>query len=73
MGSVIAFPARFDEHGHAWEPWCSEAAVARHYGVTTRTVRRWRRAGAPSRRVEGSRRYRLSEVDRWLSAREDGS
>lgn len=70
MGSVIAFPARFDEHGHRWEPWISEAAIARHFGVTTRTVRKWRLNGLPSRRVEGSRRYRLSQVDAWLMARE---
>lgn len=73
MGSVIAFPARFDEHGNAWEPWTSEDAIARHFGVTARTVRKWRLAGMPSRRVEGSRRYRLSQVDQWLAAREAGS
>jgi hypothetical protein len=65
---VIALPGR--EHGtNGWEPWLDEHAVARHYGVSTRTIRRWRLSGMPSRAFEGTRRYRLSECDRWHEVR----
>jgi hypothetical protein len=44
-----------------WEPWLGEDAIARHYGVSTRTNRRSRRFGMPSREFGGVRRYRLLE------------
>jgi hypothetical protein len=34
---VIAFPARHAD-GERWEPWVDESAVARHFGVSARTV-----------------------------------
>jgi hypothetical protein len=61
---VIAFPAR-KRGGGRWEPWVPESIVARHYDVSTRTVRRWREAGMPSRMMGSSRRFRLSEIEAW--------
>ena len=48
-----------------WEPWLDERVVASHYGVSTRTIRRWRAGGMPSRVFGGVRRYRLSECEAW--------
>jgi hypothetical protein len=63
-GRVIAFPDRW--HGaERWEPFVAEATVARHFSVTTRTVRRWRLAGMPSYAIGGCRRFRLSECEAW--------
>jgi hypothetical protein len=53
-----------------WEPWVDDAAVARHFDVSPRTVRRWLMLGVPSRRIGGVRRYRLSEVEAWHERRE---
>ena len=61
---VIVFPAR-KRGGERWEPWVTESVVARHYNVSTRTVRRWREAGMPSRILGSSRRFRLSEIEAW--------
>ena len=49
------------------EPWVSKATVARHFGVTPRTVDRWRKAGMPwMRRYPNSPvKFKLSEVERW--------
>jgi hypothetical protein len=65
---VIAFPPRW-RGGELWEPWVSEAVIARHYDVSARTVRRWRAQRMPSRLLGGSRRFRLSEVERWHTER----
>lgn len=51
------------------EPWLTEQLIAAHFGVSLRTVRRWRAAGCPSRKMGAARRYRLSEVDAWLRSR----
>ena len=67
-GVVVSMPTRVDTPG-AREPWLDERALARHYGVSTRTVRRWRAGGMPSRLFGGVRRYRLSECERWHEAR----
>lgn len=64
---IIPFPAR-EREGVTWEPWVGERVVAQHFGVSDRTVRRWMAAGMPSRLVGASRRYRLSECDRWHDA-----
>jgi hypothetical protein len=72
-GTVFPFPARYNEHGVRWEPWCDEGAAARHFGVSGATVRRWRKLGMPSRRFGGARRYRLSECDAWHAAQENAS
>ncbi len=65
---VIAFPAR-RRGGELWEPWVSEAVIARHYDVSERTVRRWRAQGMPSRMLGGWRRFRLSQVESWHAER----
>ena len=71
-GRVIAFPARFEESGTAWEPWVDGHAIARHFSASERTIRRWRTLGMPSRLFEGLRRYRVSECEAW-HAREPGA
>lgn len=63
-GQVVQFPSPT-----TWEPWVDARAVARHFGVSQRTVERWQHAGAPSRLVGASRRYRLSAIDAWLGGR----
>lgn len=62
--SVIPFPQR-QVDGETWEPWIDEHALARHYGVSTRTVRRWRADGLPSRLIGSCRRYRISDAEAW--------
>lgn len=59
-GTVIQFPRRYDE-----EPWLRADQLAAHFGVTTRTIRRWREAGMPSRLHHGRRRFRLSAAEAW--------
>lgn len=49
------------------EPWVSKRTVADHYGFTTRTVTKWVTHGCPSRLLSNTRRFRLSEVDAWLT------
>jgi hypothetical protein len=71
-GRVLAFPARFDGNGAAWEPWVDERTIARHFNASERTIRRWRTLGMPSRLFEGLRRYRVSECESW-HARETGA
>lgn len=67
---VIAFPTR--QLGEtAWEAWADEPTIARHFAVSDRTIRRWRDAGMPSKLRGGSRRYRISECERWLDDREE--
>jgi hypothetical protein len=65
---VIQFPARYQD-GQQWEPWLDERAIALHFGVSTRTVRRWRVEGLPSKLLGASRRFRLSEVEHWHAER----
>lgn len=66
---IVPFPERRRD-GELWEPWVDEGVVARHFGVSGRTVRRWGRLGLPSRKVGGARRFRLSVVEAWHDARE---
>ena len=68
-GRLVAFPADRAVGLAAFEPWVDEAVVARHYSVSTRTVRRWRLAGMPSRLVGGQRRFRIGETERWHAER----
>jgi len=63
-GKVVRFPRRYVD-GEPWEPWVDAHAVARHFSVSTRTVRRWRVAGMPSLLVGAQRRYRIGEAERW--------
>jgi hypothetical protein len=66
---VIPFPARRRD-GDVSEPWLDGTQLGRHFGVSDRTVRRWRAEGMPSKLLGGSRRYRISEAERWHSTRE---
>jgi phage terminase Nu1 subunit (DNA packaging protein) len=69
-GRLVVFPAR-ERDGRAWEPWVDEPTIARHFGaVSTRTIRRWRKQGMPSRMNGGRRQYRISECEAWHDARE---
>ena len=55
---IYQFSPRQRTHKQS-EPWLNEATVGRHFGVSTRTIRRWRLEGMPSRMLGGSRRFRL--------------
>ncbi|HZV74544.1 MAG TPA: hypothetical protein VFF79_12575 [Conexibacter sp.] len=67
--TILQFPQRHVD-GKVWEPWIGEREIARHYGnVSTRTVRRWRLAGMPSRLIGGQRMFRISETERWHAER----
>lgn len=70
---VIAFPARRDDAGRQWEAWVDERAVARHFGASARTIRRWRALGMPSRLFAGLRRYRISECEAWHAGERSAS
>ena len=51
--------------GELSKPWMTGDIIARHHGVSARTVRRWWAQGMPSRMIGSSRRFRLSDVERW--------
>jgi hypothetical protein len=68
LGVVVSMPLR--SGAGTSEPWMSERAVALQFQVSTRTVRRWRAAGMPSRVFGGVRRYRLSDCETWHELRE---
>lgn len=55
------------------ERWVSRHEVADHLGVSVDTVDRLVREGCPSVKLDdaptGARRFRLSQVDAWLAAR----
>lgn len=55
----------FDE-----EPFVTDVEVAEHLGVTRMSVYRWtKNLGLPSHKLGRSRRFKLSEVDAWATAR----
>ncbi len=62
MGTLIQFPT-----ATSWEPWVSTDVIARHLGVSTRTLHRYRQAGLPHVRHPSGMRYKLSEVDEWVA------
>lgn len=49
------------------ERWLSKRELAAHYSFSYRWVEEQTRKGMPSRRIGGQLRFRLSEVDPWLS------
>lgn len=57
-------------HGEPVPPWLYED-VARHMGVSERTVRRWVREGIGPRavRVGNTVRFRQEDVAAWLNER----
>lgn len=53
-----------------FEAWLTRTELARLYGVSERTVARWIVEGCPSQTWGARfRRFRLSEVERWLTQR----
>ena len=47
------------------------AQLARHFNLNEATIRRWRHDGMPAKKYNSRLyRYRLSEVEDWLEARE---
>lgn len=67
FADLIRFPG-WPERGPAdREPWVTETALARYFAVATRTVRRWRAKGMPSATIGGTRRYRVSACEAWLT------
>ena len=57
-----------DSNGN--KPDATVADLAKHYGVSERTVRRWLAdTDIPHRRVGGTIRFVLAEVDEWTKAR----
>jgi hypothetical protein len=67
-GQLIAFPQRRRD-GEQWEGWVDETIVARHFGVSSRTVRRWRTHGCPSMLIGGLRKYRIGALEAWHAER----
>ena len=70
---VIDFQqARARRTARATEPWVSKADVARHLGVSTRTVNRLMQRGLPyRRRFEHSfPRFQLGAVEEWMEGRD---
>lgn len=58
-----------DNNGHG-RPDATVDDVAAHFGVSTRTVRRWLSAtDIPHRRVGGTLRFNIEEVDEWARSR----
>jgi phage terminase Nu1 subunit (DNA packaging protein) len=51
------------------EPWVSAQRVANYFGVSVRTVQRWKSQGVPCLDHGGIVRFRLSSVETWLGAR----
>jgi phage terminase Nu1 subunit (DNA packaging protein) len=66
--NVFALPERRHQ-GDPWEAWVDENTIARHFSVSTRTVRRWMHDGMPSRSIGSLRRYRLSQCEDWHERR----
>jgi hypothetical protein len=52
------------------ERWLSKKNVADYYDLGVRTIERWVYDGCKSRMLGGVRRFRLSEVEAFLAARE---
>jgi hypothetical protein len=51
------------------EAWVTKADIASYYRFTTRWVESQVALGMPSRLISGRRRFRLSDVDKWLERR----
>ena len=63
---------RFTSIAHE-EPLLSGAQIGDHYQVHEGSVRRWRSEGMPCHRYNSKMvRYKLSEVEAWLKARDVG-
>lgn len=66
MGTVVQFP-------NSAEAWVTADQLCRHLGVKSRrTIERWVKAGMPSQKFGGQRRFKISEVEAWHREREAG-
>lgn len=48
------------------EPWVDAKAVQKHFGMSKSNFEIWYRRGMPVFRIEKLRRFRISEVEKWL-------
>lgn len=48
------------------EPFVTQGTIAKHYHVTTRTVRAWHDRGLPVEYRFGRPRYKLSVIEAWF-------
>lgn len=67
-GQVLTFPARWVD-GDPWEPYVDERTIARYFGVSERTIRRWRSQGMPGDLKGGARRYKIGLCEQWHERR----
>ncbi|MDF3129460.1 helix-turn-helix domain-containing protein [Kiritimatiellaeota bacterium B1221] len=55
------------------EPWISLEDIAAHLSVSADSVRRWiREREMPAHKAGGVWRFKVSEVDRWVRAGDEG-
>jgi hypothetical protein len=60
-GRVLRFPSPGDH-----EPWVTKEQVARHFGVSLKTVERWTSEGMPCLRASSRTvRYRIRACEEW--------
>jgi excisionase family DNA binding protein len=64
-GRVFLFP---DRSGR--EPWWPKKKLAQYLDVSERTIERWTAEGMPCLRSRRTVRYRVSDVEAWLSSAE---
>jgi hypothetical protein len=76
MSATVASIASHPRYKAAHEPLVTKRQLARHLVVCERTIERWERDGLPCRRLWSRRkdgrqpiRYRITEVEAWLEAR----
>lgn len=59
--NVVALRPRYGE-----EPWVTPQRLADYFGVSTRTVQRWKAEGLPCLERRGVVRFRCSVAESWL-------
>jgi excisionase family DNA binding protein len=60
-----------NDHAHERDPLLSQPQAAAYLNVSVRTLQRWRELGVGPGSIKlpnGHRRYRRSELDRWLNS-----
>lgn len=74
MAAVRSSRRRSRRRSDGPEPWLTKRQIAEHFGVSVRTIERWRQqADFPGRRVHGDRgvvRFSLAECEEWLERAE---
>lgn len=71
MSHDISAESAHDNPGRLPERWLKKKTIAELFSAGVSTVESWVRDGCPSRTVGGNRLFLYSEVDAWLSAREE--